>query len=70
MNVEIDEVVSTIRVVDEKNPLMNSGQLQALIEAVLQAVEGRLARNAQRSAATGIPDDGRGGVDRQEWGSL
>ena len=62
LQVEIDEVAATIRVGDGGgfDPRME----RRLIEAVLAAVEDRLARDKRQSDATRIPDDGRGGVDR------
>jgi len=68
MQVEINEVVSTIRVVDNRAPAMSAPQIQSLIEAVMRAVETRLERERQRAGATEIPDDGRGGVSRRGWG--
>ena len=68
MQVEINEVVSTIRVVDSRAPAMSASQLQSLVDTVLRAVDTRLERERQRTGATEIPDDGRGGVSRQGWG--
>lgn len=68
MQVEINEIVSTVRVVDDRAPAMGAHQLQSLIDAVMRAVETRLEREKQRAGATEIPDDGRGGVSRQGWG--
>ncbi len=63
MDVEIDEVVSTIRVTD-RHPAMDPREMQRLVEAVLRAVDSRLRRDGQRAHATAIDDDGRGGVSR------
>ena len=64
MQVEIDEVVSTIRVTDGGSGL-NQRDMHRLVEAVLRAVDERLDRERQRARATGIADDGRGGISRQ-----
>lgn len=68
MQVEINEVVSTVRVVDNRAPAMSAHQMQSLIEAVMRGMETRVERERQRAGATEIPDDGRGGVSRQGWG--
>lgn len=62
MQVEIDEVVSTIRVTD--GAALDARQMHALVQAVLAAVEERLARNQRQSDGVRIPDDGRGGINR------
>lgn len=62
MQVEIDEVVSTIRVTD--GAALDARQMHALVQAVLAAVEERLARNGRQADGVRIPDDGRGGIDR------
>jgi len=67
MQVEIDEVVSTIRVTDSAGS-MDSRTLQRLVEAVLQAVDERQSRARERALATTIDDDGRGGISRQMGG--
>jgi hypothetical protein len=63
LQVEIDEVVATIRVSDGGGGIDARAQ-RNLIDAVLQAVDDRLARDRRQSAATAIPDDGRGGIAR------
>ncbi len=65
MQVEIDEVVSTIRVTDNSAGL-DARNMQRLVDAVLRAVDARLERARQRDRATAIGDDGRGGIDRQQ----
>jgi hypothetical protein len=67
MQVEIDEVVGTIRVRAGRSGL-DPQDLQQLVEAVLRAVDRRLARQRQRGEATAVADDGRGGIDRQQGG--
>ncbi len=69
MQVEIDEVVSTIRVTDGATAL-NAGTLKRLVDAVMQAVDDRHARTRQRALATTVDDDGRGGIDRQATGGM
>lgn len=64
MEVEIDEVVSTIRVTDGGASL-DQRTLRQLVQAVLRAVDDRLARQSRQADATEIGDDGRGGVSRQ-----
>jgi hypothetical protein len=66
MQVQIDEVVSTIRITD--GTALDARQMQALVSAVLDAVEGRLARNRRQEESVRIPDDGRGGIDRAAGG--
>jgi hypothetical protein len=63
MQVEIDEVVSTIRVTDG-TPALDPRAFHRLVRAVLAAVEERDARGRRRADETRIPDDGRGGIDR------
>ena len=63
LQVEIDEVAATIRVGDGGGGLDPRAE-RRLIEAVLAAVEDRLARERRQCDATDIPDDGRGGVAR------
>ncbi|MEX2631487.1 MAG: hypothetical protein WD341_16255 [Tistlia sp.] len=67
MQVEIDEVVGTIRVRGGRS-YQDPQEKQQLVEAVLRAVDQRLARKLQRGEATGIEDDGRGGISRQQGG--
>ena len=62
LQVEIDEVAATIRVGD--GGMLDPRLERRLIQAVLEAVDDRLARERRQSAATAIPDDGRGGVER------
>ena len=64
MEVMIEEVVSNVRVVD-RNSALDPRTLRQLIDAVLRAVDSRLEKERQRTAATAIDDDGRGGVSRQ-----
>lgn len=66
MQVEIDEVVSTIRVTD--GAALDARQMHALVQAVLAAVEDRLARSSRQADGVRIPDDGRGGVSRAGGG--
>ena len=63
LQVEIDEVAATVRVGDRGGGLDPRVE-RRLIEAVLAAVDDRLARERRQSDATQIPDDGRGGVAR------
>jgi hypothetical protein len=63
MQVEIDEVVSTIRVSDRGGAL-DARELQRLVKAVLAAVDDKLARDRRQSETTAIADDGRGGITR------
>ena len=63
MQVEIDEVVATIRVRDGVGPRDLAAD-RHLIEAVLRAVEEREARGRRQDAATAIGDDGRGAIGR------
>lgn len=67
MQVEIDEVVSTIRVTDGGSAL-SARELQRLIDAVLRAVDDRLGRERRRGRATEVTDDGRGGISREAGG--
>lgn len=62
LQVEIDEVVATVRVVD--GGALDPRVERRLIEAVLAAVDDRLARERRQSEVVGIPDDGRGGIGR------
>ena len=62
LQVEIDEVSATIRVGD--GGALDPRLERRLIEAVLAAVDDRLARERRQLDATRIPDDGRGGVAR------
>ena len=62
LQVEIDEVAATIRVGDGGG--LDPRAERRLIEAVLAAVDDRLARERRQADATQIPDDGRGGVVR------
>jgi hypothetical protein len=62
LQVEIDEVAATIRVGDGGG--LDPRTERRLIEAVLAAVDDRLARERRQGEATHIPDDGRGGVAR------
>ncbi len=62
LQVEIDEVAATVRVGDGGG--LDPRAERRLIEAVLAAVEDRLARERRQTDATDIPDDGRGGVAR------
>ncbi|SMF02977.1 hypothetical protein SAMN06265365_10650 [Tistlia consotensis] len=67
MQVEIDEVVSRIRVTDGGSGL-SARELQRLIDAVLRAVDDRLGRERRRGLATDVADDGRGGISRETGG--
>lgn len=62
LQVEIDEVAATIRVGEGGG--LDPRVERRLIEAVIAAVEDRLARGRRQADATAIPDDGRGGVAR------
>jgi hypothetical protein len=62
LQVEIDEVVATIRVGD--GGALDPRAERRLIEAVLAAVDERLARERRQSEAVEIPDDGRGAIGR------
>lgn len=63
MQVEIDEVVATIRVRD-RGAAHDPVTERRLIEAVLRIIDDRGARARQRTIATDIPDDGRGAIFR------
>lgn len=64
MDVIINEVVSSVRLVDGA-AAMDPRQMQVLVRAVLGAIEERDLKNQRRREETGIPDDGRGGLTGQ-----
>lgn len=61
MDVIINEVVSTVRMVDGK-ALLDDRTLSTIVRTVLAAIEDRDRRQQHRSEETEIADDGRGGV--------
>ena len=62
MDVIINEVVSTVRMVDNQ-ALLDERTLSAIVRAVMAAVDERGARDRRREDESRIDDDGRGGLD-------
>lgn len=62
MDVIINEVVSTVRMVDSQS-LLDERTLGAIVQAVVSAVEDKAAREDRRRDEARIDDDGRGGID-------
>jgi hypothetical protein len=62
MDVIINEVVSSVRLVDGQ-ALLDPKTLSSIVHAVLSAVDDRDARDRRRAEETQIPDDGRGGLN-------
>jgi hypothetical protein len=61
MDVVINEVVSTVRMLDSR-ALLDEGTLGSIVRAVLTAVDDSSARERRRSAEVKVEDDGRGGI--------
>lgn len=61
MDVIINEVVSSVRLVDGQS-LLDPKTLSSIVRTVLSAVDERDARTQRRKEETQIPDDGRGGL--------
>jgi hypothetical protein len=61
MDVIINEVVSSVRMVDGGAQL-DQRQLQAIIRAVMAALEDRDGVKRRRDEETRVADDGRGGL--------
>lgn len=64
MDVIINEVVSSIRMVDNQ-PVLDQRTLGQIVNAVLHAVDDRDRRKAHRAEEAHIEDDGRGGLSWQ-----
>lgn len=63
MDVIIDEVVSTVRLVDGQS-LLDDRSMARIVRAVLAAVDQKHAHERRRAEETYIEDDGRGGLSR------
>jgi hypothetical protein len=63
LDVVINEVVSTVRMVDNQS-LLDERTLSSIVKAVLAAIEDKTARDGRREAETQVDDDGRGGLGR------
>ena len=61
MDVIINEVVSTVRLVDRQS-LLDQRTLATIVRTVTAAIDERDERRRRREAETRIPDDGRGGL--------
>ena len=61
MEVIINEVVSTIRLMDPKE-LLDHRTLGTIVRTVVSAIEERDARAARRTEETRVHDDGRRGL--------
>lgn len=61
MDVIINEVTSTVRLVD-KQSLLDQQTLATIIRSVMSAIDDRDMRQRRRDEETRIPDDGRGGL--------
>ncbi len=61
MDVIINEVVSTVRLVDQQS-LLDQRTLSTIVRAVTAAIDDRDERRKRREEETRIPDDGRGGL--------
>lgn len=61
MDVIINEVVSTVRLVDNQ-ALLDHRTLATIVGAVTNAIDDRDARRRRREEETRIEDDGRGGL--------
>lgn len=57
----INEVVSTVRLVDNQS-LLDERTLSSIVRAVLAAVEEKTAREGRRNDEAQVEDDGRGGL--------
>jgi hypothetical protein len=67
MDVIINEVVSSVRLVDGQ-ALLDPKTLSSIVRTVLSAVDERDARASRRAEETQIPDDGRGGLSGMSGG--
>jgi hypothetical protein len=61
MDVIINEVVSTVRLVDNQS-LLDERTLGSIVRAVVAAMEEKTAREGRREGEAKIDDDGRGGI--------
>jgi hypothetical protein len=61
MDVIINEVVSTVRLVDSQ-ALLDERTLSAIVRAVVAAVDDKSAREQRRDDEMRVDDDGRGGL--------
>lgn len=61
MDVIINEVVSTVRLVDGK-AMLDERTLSTIVRAVLAAIDDRDQRQRRRQEETKVDDDGRGGL--------
>jgi hypothetical protein len=61
MDVIINEVVSTVRLMDNQS-LLDQRTLTTIVKAVTAAIDERDERRKRREEETKIPDDGRGGL--------
>lgn len=61
MDVIINEVVSTVRLVDGQS-LLDQRTLATIVRTVTAAIDERDERRQRREEETRIPDDGRGGL--------
>ena len=61
MDVIINEVVSTVRMVDQQS-LLDRRTLTTIVRTVTAAIDERDERRRRRSEESKIPDDGRGGL--------
>ena len=61
MDVIINEVVSTVRMVDQQS-LLDQRTLATIVRTVTAAIDERDERKLRRQEETRIPDDGRGGL--------
>jgi hypothetical protein len=62
MDVIINEVVSSVKLVDTAPP--DPRQLQAIVRTVMAAIEERDVKRQRQAEETRIADDGRGGLGR------
>jgi hypothetical protein len=61
MDVIINEVVSTVRIVDQQS-LLDHRTLATIVRTVTAAIDERDVRKRRREEEKRIPDDGRGGL--------
>jgi hypothetical protein len=61
MDVIINEVVSTVRMVDQQS-LLDHRTLATIVRTVIGAIDDRDERRRRREEETKSPDDGRGGL--------
>jgi hypothetical protein len=64
MDVIINEVVSTVRMVDGQS-LLDHRTLAAIVRSVMTAIDERDAKEKRRQEEVQIADDGRGGMPQQ-----